>query len=322
MTPYTQITAEERYALSVLRKQGCTQAEIARALGRHRSTISRELRRNAWRCNERAYVASRAQSYTNERRRRSRHNSQFSAAEWRLVESALREDFSPAQVAGWLARFKILVISHETIYRHIWQDKKAGGTLHVHRRRANKRIRKRYGAYDSRGRLAGRRHISTRPAGATHRSRIGHWEVDTVLGASQGGACIMTLVERKTSYVVIGKLKRRAAADLNTRLERLVRRQPRRAVRTITADNGTEFHSYKALEARVPLKFYFATPHHSWERGSNEKMNGLIRQYLPKGISMEHLTQADCDRIADKLNRRPRKRYNWHTPEELYVSRR
>ena len=174
MTPYTQITAEERYALSLLRKQGHSQAEMARILGRHPSTISRELRRNVWRCNGRGYVASRAQSYTNERRRRSRRNSQFSAAEWALVESVLREDYSPAQVVGWFGRFNILVISHETIYRHIWQDKKAGGTLHVHLRRASKRIRKRYGSYDSRGRLAGKRHISTRPAGATNRSRIGH----------------------------------------------------------------------------------------------------------------------------------------------------
>lgn len=244
-------------------------------------------------------------------------SSQFSAAEWALVESVLREDYSRAQVVGWFARFDILVISHETIYRHIWQDKKAGGTLHVHLRRANKRIRKRYGSYDSRGRLAGKRHISTRPAGATNRSRIGHWEVDTVLGDSQGGACIVTLVERRTGC----KLARRAAADLNARLEALVRRQPH-AVRTLTADNGTEFHSYTAFEARVPLKFYFATPHHSWERGSNENMNGLIRQYLPKGVSTERLTQADCDRIANKLNRRPRKRYDWHTPEELYVPRR
>ena len=139
------------------------------------------------------------------------------------------------------------------------------------------------------------------------------------MGNSQGGACIVTLVERTTGYVVIGKLERRAAADVNARLEALIRRQTR-PVRTITADNGTEFHSYKALEERVPAKFYFATPHHSWERGSNENMNGLIRPYLPKGASMEHITQADCDRISDKLNRRPCKRYHWRTPEELYAA--
>ena len=315
---YAQITLEERYALALLYRQGRSLRAIAGALGRHPSTVSRELRRNATRYDG-SYRFRLAHHYANGRRSRSRRNSQFSAADWARVEAVLREDFSPEQVVGWFARYKILAISHETIYRHIWLDMKRGGTLHVHLRRANKPFRKRYGAYDSRGRLAGKRHISTRPAGAEHRSRVGHWEVDTVLGNSQGGACIVTLVERKTGYVVIGKLERRAAAELNARLEALIHREAR-PVRTITADNGTEFHSYKALEQRVTAKFYFATPHHSWERGSNENMNGLIRQYLPKGVSMEHLTQADCDRIADKLNRRPRKRYHWHTPEELYAA--
>ena len=121
--------------------------------------------------------------------------------------------------------------------------------------------------------------------------------------------------------MAIGTLARRAAAELNTRLERLVRRQ-RHTVRTIAADNENGSHSYKVFETHVPVKFYFATPHHSWERGSNENMNRLIRQYLPKGKSMEHVTQADCDRIADRLNRRPRKRYNWRTPQELYDAER
>ena len=305
-------------AISLLRKQGLRPAEIARHLGRHRSTIGREVRRNAWREDGRTYRAFKAQGYTNQRRRVSRRNSHFSASDWALVESVLREDFSPEQVVGWFTRFKILAISHETIYRYIWEDKRRGGTLHVHLRRANKRFRKRYGAYDSRGRLAGKRHISTRPAGAEHRSRYGHWEVDTVLGNSQSGACIVTLVERKCGFTVSGKLARRAAADLNAQLEALIARQPR-PVRTITADNGTEFHSYRALEQRVRARFYFATPHHSWERGTNENTNGLIRQYLPKRTSMEHLTQRDCQRIADTLNRRPRKRLGFRTPEEVYV---
>jgi IS30 family transposase len=316
---YNQITSAERYAISLLRKHGHTQAEIARLLGRHPSTISRELRRNAWRSDGTSYWAERADQYARGRRRLSRRNSQFSADDWALVESVLREDLSPEQVAGWFQRFDILPISHETIYRHIWKDKAHGGTLHTHLRCASKQFRKRYGAYDSRGRLAGKRALDQRPAGATNRSNIGHWEIDTVLGNSQGGACIMTLVERVTGFVIIGQLARRTTAELNARLEALIRRETR-PVRTITADNGTEFHSYKAVEQRLPVKFYFAAPHHSWERGSNENMNGLIRQYLPKGVSMEHVTQADCDRIADKLNRRPRKRYDWHTPEELYAA--
>ena len=315
---YAQITLEERYAISALRKLGYKNAAIARELGRHRCTIGREVRRNAWRTDGRSYWVDKAQSYTNERRRASRRTTQFTAAQWALVESALREDWSPEQVVGWFARFKILAISHETIYRHIWVDQQHGGTLHVHLRRANKPFRKRYGAYDSRGRLAGKRHISTRPAGAEQRSRVGHWEGDTVLGASQAGACVLTLVERKCRWTEIGKLARRTTVEVNARAEHLIKRQPRR-VRTVTLDNGTEFHGYKALEARVGTRCYFATPHHSWERGTNENTNGLIRQYLPKGASMEELTQDDCDRIASKLNRRPRKSLGFRTPEECYV---
>ena len=175
-------------------------------------------------------------------------------------------------------------------------------TLHTHLRCAQKQLRKRYGAYDSRGRLAGKRPITARPAGATNRSSIGHWEIDTVMGNSQGGACILTLVERVTGFLLIGKLERRATAELNARLIALIQRETR-PVRTITADNGTEFHSYKIVEQQLPVRFYFAAPHHSWERGSNENTNGLIRQYLPKGVSMDALTQAACDRIAAKLNR-------------------
>ena len=315
---YTQITPHERYALSLFRKQGYTQADMARALDRHPSTISRELRRNVWREDGRTYRPGKAQSYTNRRRRVSRRNAQFTPGDWAAVEAVLREDWSPEQVVGWFARFQILAISHETIYRHIWVDKHRGGTLHVHLRRANKPFRKRYGGYDSRGRLAGKRPMAARPAGAEHRSRFGHWEGDTVLGNSQAGACIVTLVERKSGFTAIGRVARRAGAEVNARLQQLIAAQPR-PVRTITVDNGTEFHSYKALEQRVDARFYFATPHHAWERGTNENTNGLIRQYLPKGASMEHLTQQDCTRIATKLNRRPRKRLGYRTPEECYV---
>ena len=200
----------------------------------------------------------------------------------------------------------------------MWQDKANGGALYTHLRGARKQLRKRYGADDSRGRLAGKRPIATRPAGAEHRSRYGHWEGDTVLGESQSGACILTLVERKSGYTVIGKLTRRSGRYVNARAKQLIARQPR-PVRTITVDNGTEFHADKALETQVAARFYFATPHHAWERGTNENTNGLIRQYLPKRHSMEHLTQAACTRIATKLNRRPRKRLGYRTPEECYV---
>jgi IS30 family transposase len=314
---YVQITAAERYTIGLLRQQGLCPAAIARVLGRHRSTVIREVRRNRT-PRDGSYRPQLADWYARGRRRRSRRNTQFTEAAWTRVEELVREDWSPEQIAGWLRRHGILEISHETIYRRIWVDKEAGGTLYRHLRGARKQRRKRYGAYDSRGRLAGKRPITDRPPGAEHRSRFGHWEGDTMLGAGQAGPCVLTLVERKSGFVILGKLTRRAAPFVNRRLSRLISQQPR-PVRTLTVDNGTEFHSYAELERQLPTRFYFATPHHSWERGTNENTNGLLRQYLPKRHSMAHLTQHDCNRIARKLNRRPRKRLGYRSPEECYV---
>jgi len=162
----------------------------------------------------------------------------------------------------------------------VWADKRSGGELWRHLRQAGKRRRKRYGAYDSRGRLAGKRHISERPLEAEERSVIGHWEIDTVKGDDQARHTVITLVERKTGYLVMGKLARHCAAEATACCIELIGREQGR-VHTVTADNGTEFHSYALIEAATGARFYFATPHHSWERGTNENTNGLIRQYLP-----------------------------------------
>jgi len=314
---YRQITFAERYTLGLLRRRGLSSAAIAGVLGRHRSSILREVRRNQAN-SDATYRPQLADWYARSRRSRSRRNTQFTSADWARVEALVREDWSPEQIAGRLRRQGILTISHETIYRYLWADKHAGGQLYRHLRGAQKQKRKRYGAYDSRGRLAGKRPITARPAGATNRSRFGHWEGDTMLGAGQAGPCVLTLVERKSGFVVVGKLARRTGALVNARAQRLIASQPR-AVRTITVDNGTEFHSYAALERRIATRVYFATPHHAWERGTNENTNGLLRQYLPKGASMTDLSQPDCNRIATKCNRRPRKRLGYRTPEECYV---
>ena len=314
---YRQITAPERYTLMALSVQGLTPAAIARALGRHRSTITREMRRNRTR-HDGYYRPQLADWYARGRRSRSRRNQRFTPADWARVDRLLCDDWSPEQIAGWLRRHRILAISHETIYRHLWADKANGGVLYQHLRGAHKQRRKRYGAYDSRGRLAGKRPITARPSAVEARSQIGHWEGDTVLGAGPSGPCVLTLVERKTGYLALGKLRHRTGAEVNHRARRLIEQQPH-AVRTITVDNGTEFHRYAALEQVIAARFYFATPHHAWERGTNENTNGLLRQYLPKRTSMAHLTQPGCNRIATQLNRRPRKRLGFRTPEECYV---
>jgi len=162
MLTYHQITAAERYALGLLRQRGLTAAAIARVLCRHRSTIGREVRRNGT-PRDGCYRPQLADWYACGRRSRSRRNQRLSAADWTQVQELLREDWSPEQVTGWLRRFHLLAISHETIYRYIWADKRGGGTLHRHLRGACKQRRKRYGRYDSRGRLASKRPIPTRP---------------------------------------------------------------------------------------------------------------------------------------------------------------
>ena len=311
---YHQLTSEERYMLSMLKNQGHRPAEIARQLHRHRSTIYRELKRN--RCNhDNRYRHSKAQEHANGRRSRSRRNRPFSQHDFNKVIALLKLKWSPEQISDWLKVNRVLSISHETIYRYIWADRRHLGKLYIHLRQSSKRRRKRYNAYDSRGRLANKRHISERPASVENRRYKGHWEIDTVMGKGSKD-CIMTLVERKSGYTFIGKLKDRTTASLNKRLISIIRKQPT-LFKTITADNGTEFHQYKKVEQRVPTKFYFATPHHSWERGTNENTNGLIRQYLPKGTSMHKVTQHQCNAIAKALNTRPRKRHQSKTPEEV-----
>jgi IS30 family transposase len=312
---YHQITSEERYILATLRTQGLNQAEIARQLGRHRSTICRELRRNSARFDG-CYRPSKAIERTAGRRARSRRNQRFSRADLQHVDSLLHRRFSPKQISGRLRLHHTLSISHETIYRHVWRDRVLGGSLHTFLRGARKQRRKRYGAYDSRGRLAGKRHISERPLAAEQRSEIGHWEIDTVIGTGSRH-CLVTLVDRKTGYVVIGKLRARTKEHTNRRTLRLLRRHPQQ-FKTITADNGTEFHDYAQIERATGTAFYFATPHHSWERGTSENTNGLIRQYVPKGTSMAKLSQHRCNVIARELNERPRERLGFKTPQECF----
>ena len=181
---------------------------------------------------------------------------------------------------------------HEVIYQYIWRDKANGGSLWKSLRQSSKKRRKRYNAYDSRGRLANKRHIDDRPVTVEGRRYFGHWEIDTVKGTGSKD-CIVTIVERKTGFVQIGKLNNSSTAELNKRTLKLINRC-NHCFKTITSDNGTEFHQYKKIEEQTGVKFYFANPYHSWERGTNENTNGLIRQYLPKGTSMESLTQHQC----------------------------
>jgi IS30 family transposase len=315
MTTYHQLTQEERYIISAQLMCGHSQAHVAHLLQRHRSTISRELRRNAT-THDGRYRAEKAHSYAVARRRRCRRRPHFSVAAMARVARLLRRKWSPEQIAGVLCKHASLRISHETIYRRLRRDKTSGGVLWRHTRIMSKFGRKRYRSRDSRGVLPGKRPITERPVAVERREKVGHWEGDTVMGRDLRH-CVLTLVERKTGYAIIKKLTARNKIEVTQAATRAIRRHCHK-FKTLTLDNGTEFHDYAMLEQRFPLTVYFATPHHAWERGSNENFNGLLRQYLPKGTYMRKVTQAQCDQIARELNNRPRKRFGFDTPAALY----
>lgn len=311
---YRQITREERYAIGLGRQAGWSIRAIARHLGRAPSSISREVRRNL--SPDGGYRPLLAQRQTQNRRHLGHRRWRFTERDWVQVLTLLQAGLSPEQTAARLAAEKRLLISAETIYRFLVQNRRRGGHLWRWLRGSRKRHRKRYGSTERRGRMAGKRPLSARPAIANRRGRIGDWEMDTMVGTGARDA-VLVLVERRTGKVRLGKLADRTAPGVRRRAIQLLR-QERRRVWTITADNGTEFHEFDGIERALDLEVHFAPPYRAWERGTCENTIGLVRQYLPKGSSLAGVTQADCTYIAQQLNQRPRKRLGYRTPEECY----
>jgi IS30 family transposase len=316
---YCQLTEAERYTLSLLKRAGHSFRSIARLLQRDPSTISREVRRNATIDQGKPrplYVPSKAQEHANGRRRRSRRVKQHGPEVYAHIEALLGEEqWSPEQIASQLGEQLGVQLSHMTIYRHVRRDQKQGGGLYRHLRQGGKRRRKRTHGPEKRGKLAGKPMIDSRPAAIELRQEIGHWEGDTVIGAVDERDCLLTLVERSTGLALVAKLAHRTVTAVNRAAVKLVR-DSGLPFKSITWDNGTEFHGYKALEEATGVRCYFAYPHRPWQRGSNENFNGLLRQYFPKRRSLARMRQHHCDLIAHKLNQRPRKRYGYKTPIE------
>jgi transposase, IS30 family len=313
---YQQLTTRERYLIVEHKSMGLSLREIGKALCRSASTISRELRRNADKSDGR-YRVEKADSYARARRRRSRQGSQFKPSEVAVVHKLMGWKWSPQQISGRLSKLRRLGIGTSTIYRWLARDKVAGGQSWLQTRQLSRRYRKGYRVLDQRGKMSGKRALSERPEGANARSEPGHLEGDTVMG-KDGRHCLLTLVDRMTRRTRIVKLPARQAAEVNKALIREVR-SGRLKMKSLTLDNGTEFHGFKELEDKLGIKVYFAQPYHSWERGTNENTNGLIRQYLPKGSCFKQLTQRQCDEIERELNNRPRKVLGFSTPNEAHA---
>jgi IS30 family transposase len=232
------------------------------------------------------------------------------------IESKLRQQHSPEQIAKRMKRDEHWdgpTVSHERIYQHVWQDKAQYGSLYTHLRIAGtKQRRKRRNSRDSRGAIKNRVGIENRPEIVERKIRIGDWEGDTVIGKNHQGA-LVTLVDRKSKLTLIGKVDRYTAEAVEETIVRLMEALPRRNY-TLTVDNGKEFANHQQIADSLMIEFYFANPYHSWERGANENLNGLIRQYFPKKTDFSKITEQQIKQVETKLNNRPRKRHQYKTP--------
>ncbi len=301
---YTHLTREERYQIYALKKAGHKQNEIAELLERSKSTISRELARNR---GGRGYRPKQAQCMAEERRAMNART--IDEATWQFACARLREQWSPDQIS------KHAEISIETVYQRVYADKREGGSLWK-QLRCQKQRKKRYGKMDRRGTIPNRLFIEDRPAIVDTRSRIGDWEADTVIGKSHRQA-IVSIVERKSGFTLIRKVERKTALAVSQAMIGLL--QPhQKKVHTITSDNGKEFAGHEEIASRLKADFYFAHPYSSWERGTNENTNGLIRQYFPKNRDFTTITQQEIDMAMERLNNRPRKRLGYQTPNQVF----
>jgi len=307
---YTQLTQEQRYQISALLKMDHNQTEISEVIGTHKSTVCRELGRN---CGQRGYRPK--QAHHKALCRRNHGHFHILPETWDLIETKLRLDWSPEQISGWLQRLYAIQVSHEWIYQHILVDKQAGGELYRHLRCQKKR-RKRYGSYDRRGKLPNRVSIEERPVIVEQRQRIGDWEVDTIVGKGHHQG-IVTLIERKSRFALLSKVEQRTADQVsNAMIDLLLPVSDR--LHTITADNGKEFAEHERVAHELQVDFFFAHPNAAWERGANENMNGLVRQYIPKKRNFASVTNFELIHIMKRLNHRPRKCLDFMSPFEVF----
>lgn len=309
---YTHLTEEERYQIYELLGAGVSQAAIAQQLGRSASSICRELQRNR---GQRGYRPRQAQAKAVARRQACQNGRQIHDEVWSHVEERLRLDHSPEQIARALSAEALGQVSHERIYQRVYADKMAGGDLHSHLR-CQKPRRKRYGSgYQRRGQIPNRRGIEQRPLEVETRQRVGDWEADTVLG-TQASVALVTLTERNTRTTLAAKVNARTADQVAAAIITLL--TPFKAfVHTITFDNGKEFTEHEAIAKALGADCYFADPYSSWQRGLNENTNGLLRQYFPKGQSLDAVTDKDVAFAVNRLNTRPRKCLEWRTPHQV-----
>lgn len=304
---------EDRCEIQARIAIGQSQEKIARSLKVSQATISRELRRNR---GQKGYRPKQAERKAQERWRAALKAEKLTRKLRKQIIAKLREDWSPEQITGRLRQQGRPHVSHERIYQLIGEDKKAGGDLWKHLRWSKKQRRKRYGVRDRRGEIPHRRSIEKRKRKANKRKRVGHLERDLVIGKGQKGA-LLTVVDRKSRMTFAVLVKSKSAREIHQATLKVLR-PIRRIVRTVTNDNGKEFARHRRTEKRLKAKIYFTHPYSSYERGTNENTNGLLRQYFPKASAdFTKATQREVRNALNRLNRRPRKCLGYRTPLEV-----
>ncbi len=306
---YQQLTEGKRYQISLLISQGFSAADIARCIDVHRSTVGREIKRNS---SDQCYQPNEAETLTQNRRRQS--------SKYRVppdvviyVEWALSFEWSPEQISavGKMIGYRV---SHEWIYQHVAADKASGGQLFRHLRQGHKRYRR--GKNGKRSPIPNRVSIDARPSVVDTRARVGDWEADTVLG-KQGTGVLVTLAERKSRIYLVQRVASKHA-DVVTQAIIKMLTPYKENVRTITFDNGGEFADHEKIADSLKADMYFAHPYSSWERGLNENFNGLLRQYIPKGTDLRHVSDERVKQIQTRINLRPRKCLGFRQPQKVF----
>lgn len=320
---YTHFTSIERGRIQSLHEEKNSVSYIAASLGRAQSSISRELKRNT---TAQGYDAGRAQKQYGQRREPCRPPKKLDHQPlWTYLIEKISLGWTPEQVAG---RLPIehpddpkMRISYETIYQAIYTDIRLHFLIKCLPQARPKRRKRGQGKSRRGPTIPNRVGIEARPSVVDERGRYGDWEGDLVLGAKQDGA-ILTLVDRKSRKLHARKTETKQANEVAQAVIDALQDNPTSWVKTITFDNGTEFTRHEDMAKTLPVDIYFAAPYSSYQRGTNENTNGLIRRYLPKGTSFRDLTQQQVDRIVEELNNRPRKILRYRTPNEVFQEQR
>ncbi len=314
----THLTLEQRYKIESYKDADKSIVDISEYIGKHKSVVYREINRNSDKRSGK-YKANLAHRKCLARHISKNKKSLFTAIVEVNILYYLTLDYSPEQMVGRAKIDNKEMVSVEIIYQHIWQDKRKGGVLYKHLRTKGKKYKKRGDLKGCRGLITGRVDIDKRPAIVEAKNRLGDMEIDLIIGKNHKGA-LLTINDRSTGCLFMSKIDSKEASTVESESIALLQ-DWKFLIKTITSDNGKEFANHREIAESLQIDYYFAKPYHSWERGANENLNGLVRQYFPKNTSFANITNTEVENVVNILNNRPRKRFGYKTPNEIFAQK-